>query len=81
MSDDQALRDAIRDRIADLGDDGVIVVGYDITAEVVTPDRPDPWLRTLGDDTSTPWAQLGRIEAIRMAAREALRAGWSDDDE
>ena len=81
MSDDQALRDAIRDRIADLGDEGVIVVGYAAVVEVVSPGHDGPWLKTLQDCDSTPWAQVGRVAALHGIAQDDLAAGWSADDE
>jgi len=64
---DQGLIDALRDRIADLGDAGAVVIGYAIVVEVVTPGEDGPWLKTLEDSNSTPWAQITRHE---------LDAGW-----
>lgn len=39
---DQGLIDALRDRIADLGDPGAVVIGYAIVVEVVTPGEDGP---------------------------------------
>lgn len=77
---DQALIDALRDRIADLGDPGAVVIGYAIVVEVVTPDSDGPWLKTLADSDSTPWAQVGRIAALDQITRHDLDAGWSSDE-
>ena len=63
---DQGLIDALRDRIADLGDAGA----------VVTPGEDGPWLKTLEDSNSTPWAQMGRVSALHQITRHELDAGW-----
>ena len=73
---DQVLIDALRDRIADLGDSGAVVIGYAIVVEVVTPGEDAPWLKTLEDSTSSPWAQVGRVAALHQITRRALEAGW-----
>ena len=73
---DQGLIDALRDRIADLGDPGAVVIGYAIVVEVVTPGEDGPWLKTLGDSDSTPWAQMGRVSALHQITRNELDAGW-----
>lgn len=73
---DQGLIDALRDRIADLGDPGAVIVGYSAVVEVITPDSDGPWLKTLGDSTSTPWAQVGRVAALHQITRHELEAGW-----
>ena len=73
---DQGLIDALRDRIADLGDPGAVVIGYAIVVEVITPEHPGPWLKTLEDSTSSPWAQMGRVSALHQIARHELDAGW-----
>ena len=80
MSDDQALRDAIRDRVADLGGPGAIVVGYSLVVEVVTPDVDGPWLKTLDDRDSTPWAAVGRARALVQVAEHRLAQGWEPGD-
>ena len=77
---DQALIDALRDRIADLGDPGAVVIGYAAVVEVVTPEHPGPWLKTLSDADSTPWAQVGRIAALDQITRHDLDAGWRPDE-
>lgn len=73
---DQGLIDALRDRIADLGDPGAVVIGYAIVVEVVTPGEDSPWLKTLEDSNSTPWAQMGRVSALHQITRHELDAGW-----
>lgn len=73
---DQGLIDALRDRIADLGDPGAVVIGYAIVVEVATPGEDAPWLKTLADSTSTPWAQEGRVTALHQITRHELDAGW-----
>ena len=73
---DQGLIDALRDRIADLGDAGAVVIGYAIVVEVVTPGEDAPWLKTLEDSNSTPWAQMGRVSALHQITRHELDAGW-----
>ena len=73
---DQGLIDALRDRIADLGDPGAVVIGYAIVVEVVTPGEDGPWLKTLEDSTSTPWAQEGRVASLHQITRHELDAGW-----
>ena len=73
---DQPLIDALRDRIADLGDPGAVVIGYAIVVEVVTPGEDAPWLKTLEDSASSPWAQVGRVAALHQITRRALEAGW-----
>ena len=73
---DQGLIDALRDRIADLGDPGAVVIGYAIVVEVITPEHPGPWLKTLEDSTSSPWAQVGRVSALHQITRRELDAGW-----
>ena len=73
---DQGLIDALRDRIADLGDPGAVVIGYAIVVEVLTPEHPGPWLKTLSDADSTPWAQEGRVSALHQITRHELDAGW-----
>ena len=78
---DQALRDALRDRIADLGDPGAVIVGYSAVVEVITPDSDGPWLKTLGDSNSTPWAQVGRVAALQQIVASSLEAGWIADQE
>jgi len=77
---DQGLIDALRDRIADLGDPGAVVIGYAIVVEVVTPDSDGPWLKTLEDSASTPWAQVGRVTALHQITRHDLDAGWRLDE-
>ena len=77
---DQGLIDALRDRIADLGDPGAVVIGYAIVVEVITPEHPGPWLKTLSDADSTPWAQVGRIAALDQITRHDLDAGWRPDE-
>ena len=72
---DQGLIDALRDRIADLGDAGAVVIGYAIVVEVVTPGEDGPWLKTLEDSNSTPWAQMGRVSALHQITRHELDAG------
>lgn len=81
MSEDTPLRDALRDRIRDLGNEGAVIVGYAAVVEVVTPDDNGPWLKVLMDDDSTPWAHMGRIRALGQIADSNLSAGWEDDDE
>ena len=76
---DEPLRDALRERIADLGDPGAIVIGYAAVIEVVTADTDGPWLKTLVDDQSTPWAQCGRVAALDQITRYELDAGWRPD--
>ena len=73
---DQGLIDALRDRIADLGDPGAVVIGYAAVVEVITPDSDGPWLKTLADSDSTPWAQMGRVAALHQITRHELDAGW-----
>ena len=82
MSDhtDQALRDALRDHIAHLGDPGAVIVGYSAVVEVITPDSDGPWLKTLGDSDSTPWAQVGRVAALQQIVASSLEAGWMPDE-
>ena len=77
---DQALIDALRDRIADLGDPDAVVIGYAIVVEVVTPDSDGPWLKTLEDSASTPWAQVGRVTALHQIVTRSLDAGWMPDE-
>ena len=77
---DQALIDALRDRIADLGDPGAVVIGYAAVVEVLTPEHPGPWLKTLEDSTSSPWAQVGRVAALHQITRRELEAGWRPDE-
>ena len=77
---DQGLIDALRDRIADLGDPGAVVIGYAIVVEVLTPEHPGPWLKTLSDADSTPWAQEGRVSALHQITRHELDAGWRPDE-
>ena len=77
---DEGLIDALRDRIADLGDPGAVVIGYAIVVEVITPDSDGPWLKTLEDSTSTPWAQMGRVTALHQVTRHELEAGWRPDE-
>lgn len=77
---DQALRDALRDHIAHLGDPGAVIVGYSAVVEVITPDSDGPWLKTLGDSNSTPWAQVGRVAALQQITRHELEAGWRPDE-
>ena len=81
---DQGLIDALRDRIADLGDPGAVVIGYAAVVEVITPGEDGPWLKTLEDSNSTPWAQEGRVTALHQITRHELDAGWrpgEGDDE
>ena len=73
---DQGLIDALRDRIADLGDPGAVVIGYAAVVEVLTPDSDGLWLKTLEDSNSTPWAQMGRVSALHQITRHELDAGW-----
>lgn len=77
---DTPLRDAIRDRIADLGDDGAVIVGYAAVVEVVTPDSPGSWLKVLQDDDSTPWSQVGRVRALHQIVDSGLAEGWEADE-
>ena len=77
---DQGLIDALRDRIADLGDPGAVVIGYAIVVEVVTPGEDAPWLKMLKDSTSSPWAQEGRVTALHQITRHELDAGWRPDE-
>ena len=77
---DQGLIDALRDRIADLGDPGAVVIGYAAVVEVLTPEHPGPWLKTLSDSDSTPWAQVGRVAALHQITRRELEAGWRPDE-
>ena len=77
---DQPLIDALRDRIADLGDPGAVVIGYAAVVEVVTPGEDAPWLKTLEDSTSSPWAQVGRVSALDQITRHELDAGWRPDE-
>ena len=51
-TDDQPLRDAIRDRLAALCDTGAVIVRYSIVAEVVTDDEDSPWLWTCSDEVA-----------------------------
>lgn len=79
--DDAAFRTAISARIADLGDEDALVIGYAVVAEVVTPGDPEPWLKTLSDRSSTTWAQIGRAHALRRQFEMNLDAGWSGDND
>lgn len=77
---DQGLIDALRDRIADLGDPGAVVIGYAAVVEVLTPDSDGLWLKTLEDPASTPWAQVGRVTALHQIVTRSLYDGWMPDE-
>lgn len=79
-TDDQPLRDAIRDRLAARGDTGAVVVGYSIVAEVVTADEDGPWLWTSSDEAATSWARIGRARALTLLAERDLAGGWQGDE-
>lgn len=81
VSSDEALKDALRERIGALGDPGAVIVGYAAVVEIVTPDVPGSWLKTLMDHESTPWAHVGRIAGLSQIAEHQLADGWSEDEQ
>lgn len=78
--DDLPLRDALRDRISDLGHSGAVIVGYAAVVEVITPEEGRTWLKVLADSDSQPWQHVGRVVALQQIMEGNLSAGWEGDE-